>query len=182
MTTLSTQRTIDAVVLTSTVRLIGGYRASRGRLSDSLNTPLTGQITMSPVTVESLYGAERERVVASSIVLKRDEVILMHLQEGSVDDDPPSNVLRDRHPYPAFMQAGPFSVRGELRPLPGRTVQQYIFETALPFLEVTQAEITFHPTGVMALAPFVMIGRHWISGVIEGAQQMTDAGLRMSGR
>ena len=181
---LSIQRTLDVVVFTTTKRLEGGFRSQKGRLADSVNMPLTGQLSLQPVTCRSLFSSQSDTLVASSIMFKRETAILMMLQGGmAADGDPPANVYQERSPYPAVVEAGPFTVSGEVRPLNGRTVQQYIFETALPFLAVTSAEVVFHPDPASNFSSdFVLVGRQWITAVVEGVQRMTDSGMRVSGR
>lgn len=181
-TPLSAQRILDVVVYTATKRLEGGFRSQKGRLSDALNAPLTGQLLLQPVTAQSLYSTQQDRMVAVSIMFKRDTAILVRLAEGVLDDEPPST-YQDRRPYPAVVEAGPFTIAGEVKPLSGRTVQQYIFETALPFLALTDAHVVFHPDVASNFsAPFLLVGRQWITGVVEGAQEMTDNGMRIGGR
>lgn len=181
--TLSTQRTLDVVAYTSTKLLEGGFRTQKGRLSDALNAPLTGQLVLQPVSIRSLYSAQSDELVAASIMFKRDTAVLVRLSEGILDDEPPPSAFQERTPYPAVVEAGPFTVSGEVRPLNGRSVQQYIFETALPFLAITDAQVVFHPDpAANFIAPFVLVGRQWITAVVEGAQRMTDSGMRVSGR
>jgi len=115
-------------------------------------------------------------------MFKRETAVLVRLADGVVDDEPP-NAYQERKPYPAVVEAGSFTVTGDVRPHNGRTVQQYIFETALPFLAVTDAQVLFHPDAASNFsAPFLLVGRQWITAVVEGAQEMTDSGMRIGGR
>jgi len=85
-----------------------------GRVSDALNLPDTQFLTVTGVSVRSLFSDEQEQVSASSVMIRRNDAILVALAPNFSDGERPAAVgtLLDRAQTQLVLEVGPFTIAG----------------------------------------------------------------------
>ena len=172
MLALAEVNLLDCVIYTSNTRVRGKFQTPHARVSDALNLPDAEFVTLQQVGVRSLFSDETDEMGAASVMLRRGNAIVVSLAGEDSDAVRPDSVAAhaERDVKETVLEAGPYTVKGVLHLPPGGDLVQYVVESSLPFMAVTDAHIMFRPDPTSNFdAPFILVNRAWIEVMMEGA-------------
>ncbi|HLC30133.1 MAG TPA: cyclic nucleotide-binding domain-containing protein [Dehalococcoidia bacterium] len=165
---------IDCVIYTYNTRMRGQTRSTYERVSDLLNASEPEFLLLQDVTVHPLSSLEDEQLSAASLLIRKSNVILVLQPPDVPRQESHSSPLPDqatRIPRQATLEAGPFTIKGTLQLLPGHDPLEHVRESQSPFLEVSNATITYTPApSAHVETPLVLVNRSWVEALLEGLQ------------
>ncbi len=163
---------LECVIYTNNTRVRGKFQTPHARVSDAMNLPDAEFLTLQQVGVRSLFSDETDEMGAASVLLRRNNAVIVSLAEEDSDAGRPDSVAAhvERNVKETVLEAGPYTVKGMVHLPPGGDLVQYVSEASLPFMAVTDAHIIFRPDpGSSFDASFILVNRSWIEAMIEGA-------------
>ncbi|GEM_PF-1277412 len=176
---------LECVVYTNNARMSGDLQTAHGRISEALNSPGAEFLTIKDARVTSLFGMRLAERHASSVMVRREDAIIVALTEGGLAAEKrldPFFARPSRSLKPIVLQTGPFIVGGTMHIPAGLDSDQHIADTVTAFMALTDAEVVHDATpDVRTHLPFVMVNRRWIQAVMEDATLPDDDGAPPAG-
>lgn len=165
---------IECIIYTYNTRMSGQARSIHACISDLLNAAEPEFLLLQDVTVHPLSSVEGEQLSAASVLIRKSNIILVLQPPDVPRQESQSSPLSDqetRIPRLATLEAGPFTIKGTLQLMPGRDPMEQVRESQGPFLEVSNAIITYTPApSALVETPLVLVNRSWVEALLEGIQ------------
>lgn len=173
---------INCIIYTFNTRMRGQVRSLHTRVADLLNAAEPEFLLLEDVTVHPLSSVEGEQLSAASVLIRKSNVIIgLQPPDTHGQEDQSSLLPGQMTPIPcqATLEVGPFTVDGTLQLPPGRDVLEHVRESQWPFLEVSNATVTYTPApSVRMETPLVVVNRSWVEALLEGLQVTERRELR----
>ena len=181
----STNRGVNAlecVVYTNNARMSGNLQTAHGRISEALNSAGAEFLAIKDARVTSLFGMRLAERHASSVMVRREDAIIVALTESGLAAEKrldPFLARPSRSLKAIVLQTGPFVVGGTMHIPAGLDSDQHVADTQTAFMALTDAEVVHDASpDVRTRLPFVMVNRRWIQAVMEDATLPDADGAR----
>ncbi|MBI4496803.1 MAG: cyclic nucleotide-binding domain-containing protein [Chloroflexi bacterium] len=167
-------RPVTSVLYTQSTRVSGSLRSIHWRFSDTLNALDQDFVVLHDATFQSLYAAKGEEVAASSLLLRRDRIILgiPHEAQVGVERSPGRQGLQiQRTPLRALVEAWPFTLEGTLHLPSGVDLLQHVHDPHRMFMPMTAVSVTYQPSPLLSFqSPFLLVNRRSVEVVLDASQ------------